>query len=255
MNSLMPPVVYPLEDPLASDRLILEPGEVHLWRYSLDEPRLEAISQSCLTSEEWARAGNLKMAPIRSQFIAARSFLRHLLSRYLELAPREVPIEYQDGGKPLLAGPFGNLQFNVSHCQGRGLFAFTLAGRIGVDLERSRSIPNLEGLVERFFAEREKERFRGLEGALRPRAFFRAWTCKEAVLKAIGRGVQSLDCCEVAFEPDAPSRVIRLHDDEEASGRWSLHEWSPEEGFLAALAVEVEATPLTPPFHQGEGSP
>lgn len=239
----MPLAVRSLEDPLGSDRLVLDPGEVHLWRCSLDEPRLEVLSQSCLTSEEWARAGNLKMAPIRAQFIAARSLLRHLLSRYLELAPREVPIEYQDGGKPLLAGPFGHLQFNVSHCQGRGLFAFTQVGRIGVDLERSRSIPNLEGLVGRFFAEREKHRFRALEGVLRLQAFFRAWTCKEAVLKAIGRGVQSLDCCEVAFEPDAPSCVIRLHDDEEASGRWSLHEWSPEEGFLAALAVEVEVPP------------
>lgn len=245
----MPLAIRFLEDPFAPDRLNLQSDEVHLWRCPLDDSRFIALAESYLTPQERMRAEKLKMVRIRSQFIAARCTLRHLLSRYVDLPPREVPIEYQDGGKPLLAAPFDGLHFNVSHCENRGLFAFTQVGRIGIDVEQFQPRENVERLVERFFAEPEKERFRCLDAADRLRAFFRAWTCKEALLKAIGQGVQSLDCCEVAFEPDVPARVIRLHDDHEASERWSLREWSPETNFLAALAVELKSSPLKPPSH------
>lgn len=232
----MPAEVRFLNDPFASSPPLLVSGEVHLWHCSLDQvPR----AKTGLTDDEQVRAAKLKRTEIRSQFIAARTTLRHLLGRYLNLPPREVPIVYLDGGKPVLAGSLAELHFNVSHSEGRAWFAFTHVGRVGIDLEQIREVPNLEGLVERFFAPREIERFHQLLPELRQRAFFRAWTCKEAVLKAIGRGVQSLDCCEVAFEPETLASLIRLQDDTSPSARWTLHEWEPEAGFLAALAVET----------------
>ena len=72
----------------------------------------------------------------------------------------------------------------------------------------------------------------------RQAAFLRAWTCKEAVLKALGRGVQSLDCCEVTLADREPAAVCSVDGDGRAGERWELMAWTPRAGYLAAVAVE-----------------
>lgn len=188
-----------------------------------------------LTEPELARADRLRVARIRDQFIQARGSLRVLLSRYLRCEPIEVPIILADGGKPFIP-PEHRLHFNLSHTHGLALFA--IAGKpIGVDVEQNRVVPDAMGLVQRFFSPREHEQFCQLDAAEIPAAFLRAWTRKEAVLKALGRGVQSLDCCEVTFRSDEPPEVVSLDGDESVRGRWLLHTWEPESGFQAALAI------------------
>jgi 4'-phosphopantetheinyl transferase len=223
--------------PTSLEGLPLPVDRVDVWRSPLTA--MEGNDPADLLSErELDRASKLKLPRIREQFLAARSRLRLLLGSYLNLLPRDVPIEYFDGGKPYLAAPFQSLHFNVSHSENCAVFAITSLGRVGVDLERVRPMANLLGLVDRFFATGEKSRFRDLAEAVRQACFFRIWTCKEAILKAIGRGVQSLDCCEMLVDPDAPTLVLRLIDDDEPHARWHLHEWEPEPGFLGAVAVE-----------------
>ena len=111
--------------------------------------------------------------------------------------------------------------------------------RVGVDVERIRAIPDADALVMRFFSRRECDQFQALPPSARPAAFLRAWTRKEAVLKAIGRGVQSLDCCDVTFGTDEPPALLELDGDRSAGRRWDLFGWEPAAGYLAAGAVEV----------------
>ena len=59
------------------------------------------------------------------------------------------------------------------------------------------------------------------------------------VLKAIGRGVQSLDCCEVTFVDNEPPALLSLDGDTTAGRRWTLFSWEPTPGYLAAGAVEA----------------
>ncbi|HKA06227.1 MAG TPA: 4'-phosphopantetheinyl transferase superfamily protein, partial [Gemmataceae bacterium] len=159
-----------------------------------------------------------------------------LLGHYLRLPPQEVPVLYADGGKPHLPAGFP-LQFNLSHTDGLAVYAVGQA-RVGVDVERCRPIPDADGLVARFFSRRECEQFHALPADDRPAAFLRAWTRKEAVLKAIGRGVQSLDCCEVTFTDGEPTALLTLDGDTAAGRRWTLFTWEPAAGYLAAGAVE-----------------
>ena len=189
-----------------------------------------------LTDEERARAERFRLARVRDQFVAARGHLRALLGRYLGLEPRAVPVLYADGGKPYLPDRFA-LHFNVSHTDGLAVLAVGNS-RVGVDVERVRPIPDADGLVSRFFTRRECDQFQALPPPARPAAFLRAWTRKEAVLKAIGRGVQSLDCCDVTFGEDEPPAVLELDGDRSAGGRWRLFGWEPAAGYLAAGAVE-----------------
>jgi 4'-phosphopantetheinyl transferase len=216
----------------------LEPDEVHIWSAPLDR----TCDPALLIESERERAARFKMERIRNQFIAARAQLRIILSRYVETSPCEVPIVYERNGKPILSSPADcGLHFNVSHSESLAVFAVTRSGRVGIDVERRRPIPNIEALVERFFTRRERDTFFALAERERLDAFLRAWTRKEAVLKAIGSGVQALDQCEVTFCAGEDERVLRVGDDMDAGAKWLLRSWQPAAEYDAALAVELPA--------------
>ena len=224
----MPVVFCEIDSP----RVSVLAGETHV--YSC--PILGADSVlSNLTDEERTRAARFRVERMREQFIVARGRLRTLLAHYLSLPPREIPLQYEENGKPHLPAEFG-LHFNLSHADGLALFVF---GRslVGIDVERVRAIRDAENLVARFFSKRECEEFQALNPDERQPAFLRAWTCKEAVLKAIGRGVLSLDTCEVTLAGHEPARVRCLDGDHSAGSAWELVTWEPESGYLAALAL------------------
>jgi 4'-phosphopantetheinyl transferase len=208
-------------------------GDTHLYVAPLADAR---PFLPFLTDDERVRAERFRLGRVRDQFVAARGHLRALLGRYLGLHPRAVPVLYADGGKPHLPEGYP-LHFNVSHTDGLAVFAVGHT-RVGVDVERVRSIPDADGLVSRFFTRRECDQFHALPTADRPGAFLRAWTRKEAVLKAIGRGVQSLDVCDVTFGEDEPPELIELEGDRSARSRWELFAWEPAVGYMAAGAVE-----------------
>lgn len=217
------------------DRSALRNNEVHVWTAPLDR----AVAPSLLVDAERERAARLKLERVRNQFIAARTHLRIVLGRYLELPPAEVPLAYELNGKPVLANENKHaLHFNISHSEALAVVAVTLAARIGIDIERRRPISNLEGLVERFFAQGERDCFFALPNGERLDAFFRAWTRKEAVLKAIGEGVQALDQYEVTFADGERVAVTRIRDDASAGLKWLLKTWQPAPGYEGAIAVE-----------------
>lgn len=209
--------------------------EVHVWQFSLLVEDPDALLVY-LTPEEQQRACRLRMERVRRQFIVARAGMRRLLGGYLGLPADRVPIRNTPTGRPELVD--GSIDFNLSHSESIGLLAVSGSGRVGVDVERVRTIAEIDNLVTRFFAPTERERYFRLEVADRREAFFQAWTRKEAILKAIGRGVQSLDLCEVGFGPADEAVVRRLEEDSQAHLRWQMHVWEPEEGYRAAVVVE-----------------
>ncbi len=210
--------------------------EVHVWSIVLNElPRT-----SYLTSVELERSQRFKLERIRLQFIATRSRLRVLLGHYLQMDPMHVPLIYETSGKPNIDPQINSdIHFNVSHSEFLATIAVTRRGRVGIDVEFRRSIPNLDSLVDRFFCPRERDFFRTVPEHDREDAFFRAWTRKEAVLKAVGQGVQSLDLCDVSFGIQEPVMVLRFGCNEAASDQWFLHGWRPGPKYDAALAIEM----------------
>lgn len=218
----------------AVDSHLVESNGVDVWHFRLDGPD----NKYCLAPDEIARADRYRLDRVRRQFIAGRTTLRTILSRYLGCLPTEVPLTSAAGGKPILAQTAGvELHFNLTHSGDAGLLA--VARRpVGIDLEHVRKVPNADGLVQRFFAEAERKTFASLPEHLKLTAFLRGWTCKEALLKAVGRGLQDLESCVVELDLQHPPRVIQFDP-----GCWQLVNWEPWPGYLAALAVE-SSTPL-----------
>lgn len=207
-------------------------GETHVYVEANGDS--DKLSQF-LTEDELSRAARYRLGGPRNQFVAARGRLRSLLGQYLDMSPRAVPLQYADEGKPHLPSRYA-LHFNVSHTDGLAVFALSNT-RVGVDVERDRQVADAQALVKRFFSRREFDEFQNLPAAIRQSAFLRAWTCKEALLKAMGRGVRSLEACEVTIGLSPPTPRC-IDGSEEAAASWELQSWEPAKGYLAAVAVE-----------------
>lgn len=226
--------------PAPPEGLSLAAGDVHLWSASLDltqaaVDRLEAT----LSADEQQRADRFRSGQLRNRFIAGRATLRAILARYLAASPAAIAFQYNARGKPSLAPPWDRrgLGFNLSHAKGLALVAVAGGREVGVDVEFG-PIRHLAGMVARWFSAEEQRQWQALPAADQPAGFFRAWTCKEAWLKALGAGLSlPLEQVSVAVAPDEPPRLLSTGGDPREAGQWRLKCLPPAAGYVAAVAV------------------
>lgn len=229
----------PTDWPRPPDVPILVPRGVHVWRLPLDLPenQLQELT-SLLSEDEHERAARFLFDKHRNRFIACRGQVRQILARYLAAKPEELEFHYGLQGKPTLGAPWNEsrLAFNVSHSHELALFAVGVDRELGVDLERVRPPSDFDGLAAQFFAEREITALRSLPEGVRLESFFRCWTRKEAVLKAVGSGLTfPLDRIVVTLGPGEPPRVLAC--DSGDPGAWALVNLELGQGYVGALAT------------------
>lgn len=214
--------------------------EVEVVQVDLNPPSdIVAACRRLLTGEEQQRADRYVTAELTRRSLVCRGVVRRLLSSALGIAPGEIEFVLGPHGKPALApGQRGGLEFNVSHSQERALIA--IARRtVGVDVEAVDDKTPRDELAERFFSERECRDYFSLPPELRPAAFYRLWTCKEAYLKATGQGLSlPLGQFSVSSLPDRRPGLLQVQGKPEEVERWSFVILPLDQGFAAALAVE-----------------
>jgi len=160
------------------------------------EPGAPADFYRLLSKDEKKRADGIRIAPVREEFIAGRGLLRLLLGAATGADPALVAIATQRNGKPCLAHS-AQVEFNVSHSDGLILIAISRASPVGVDVEFvSDEFWEAEEFIgiarESFHAGEFTLIARTPPGRERLLAFYSAWTRREAVAKADGRGIASL---------------------------------------------------------------
>jgi 4'-phosphopantetheinyl transferase len=188
-----------------------------------------------LSEDERHRAERYRFVGDKRRFIVARGLLRRILRCYLDIPAAQIRFRYGVKGKPALALPGCRLQFNLSHSREVVLIAVTLCREIGVDLELVRSLAAMDQIAERFFSAREKQMLKVLEPLERQEAFFRFWACKEAYVKACGKGLAlALDQFDVAIEPDGE---VSLLANCEEHGHWLIRQIEPGKNYVGAVAV------------------
>jgi 4'-phosphopantetheinyl transferase len=147
-----------------------------------------------------------------------------------------------------------DLHFNLTHSHNVALFAFTLSGEVGIDVEYIRPSHREMDLAERFFSPQEVAALRAFPESSQREMFFRCWTRKEAYIKARGAGLSiSLASFTVSLAADTLTHLpITGHDDREA-GRWWLRTLAPGEGYVGAVAAEGAEWSLTLCQYEVEG--
>ena len=181
-----------------------------------------------LSESERARAADIRHRVAQSQFVRGRTILRSALALWLGEPPAHVPIRLSPDGKPYVDST--PVHFNMSPTAGFALFGISRRP-IGVDVESADPKRDCDGLMRRFFTPVEQEHYFRLEQEQRPLAFLRGWTCKEALLKAIGSGVRDLQNCSVSLDPQCPAVLLAPGD-----STWTLHAGEVEPGVAWAVA-------------------
>jgi 4'-phosphopantetheinyl transferase len=237
--------------------LLLQPvdvpvSDVQIWRAQLESLSPEEIVELTLSldSAERARAAQFHFERDRRHYVASRGLLRRLLGPLLETPASALGFEYGAQGKPAIAPAFlqsRTLCFNLSHSGGWAMFALAWDREVGIDLEGAarlnRDVTGLSELAARVLSSRELAIWKALpDAAAREAAFLRAWTRKEAYVKAMGKGLfNALGNIEVALDAAAPKSSLKLRSstqEGEITRHWVLHDLSAPDGFAAALAVE-----------------
>jgi 4'-phosphopantetheinyl transferase len=214
---------------------------VQIWLARLDSISPDEMTElrATLDSIERTRAARFHFENDRRHYSAARGTLRSLLGAALDMPAAALTFEYGSHGKPALAkidNQASGLRFSVSHADGLAIFALALNRNAGIDLEamtRLGDSRNLGDLATRILSPRELSIWLSLPNDTgRHQALLRAWTRKEAYVKATGAGLsQHLQNIEVALDAAAPQASLRIKD-------WIVHDLSPPDDFVAALAVE-----------------
>jgi 4'-phosphopantetheinyl transferase len=214
-------------------------AEIQLWSVLLDPPGPACGSRrSLLSEEELERARRLRFDADRTRFLASRIWLRRLLARRLELGTAEIRFQTATGGKPELAPPLPTwLRFSMSRSGGLALYALARGREVGVDLEDRSRVVDVEAVASRFFSPAERGVLRGLAEE-QQRGFYRIWTRKEAVLKALGLGldvpIAALDVSGAAarWDEDVPGVPS-------SARRWLVCDVDVAPGYAAAVALEA----------------
>lgn len=131
----------------------------------------------------------------KTEFILSRLIIKHVIHGNTGTGIQAIEILKTAEGKPYVSplkfnNPGPPYLFSLSHTTGRVAAAFSRGLEIGIDVQRiDREWNSCEEIARRFFTRREYARLCAGGEKERVSRFFTLWTLKEALLKALGRGL------------------------------------------------------------------
>ncbi len=217
-------------------------SEVHVWTVRLIGPAgVNHVYRDFLSPEETTRADRFAFEHLRRSYELSQGGMRMLLAHYLDCHPRDVEFTFGPRGKPALRD--GRIRFNMAHSSNLAIYAFTQDCEIGIDIEKMRSIPDLEQIADRYFCSAERsEVLSNKDSSARHEAFFRCWTRKEAYVKAVGTGLYlPLNQFQTTLSSNDQVRFMHTGNDIDAAGGWTIQHLETDPGYVGALAYQAEA--------------
>ncbi len=214
-------------------------GEIHIWRILLDPSREKTSSNRRVLSQSENRRADRYIRDIdRFRFISGRSAIRTILGQYLNIKASKIKMLTNPQGKPFLKES-SNLRFNLSHSENYAVLAVTKIYPIGIDLEFTHAIKEMNTLVMQYFSTNEIEQYRSLPEDLQIKGFFNGWTAKEAFVKALGKGFSlPLNQFSLSLIPDKPVVLITSNLDSISQRQWTFFRLEPINGSICTVAVQ-----------------
>lgn len=200
----------------------------------------EAAALAWLDKGERSRRERFRHDGRRRQYTLCRAALRAILCDRLDCGNEELSFVESERGKPhaLLHGAPAPASSSVSHSGVHGLLAVARDGRLGVDVEERVARRDLDALMEAVLTPEERAEIVAAGAGERLGRFYGIWTIKEALVKALGTGLQ-LDLA--AFEaPPAMRRGVTTAEfrfPHLPEVRWRVENLGNER-FAAAVAHE-----------------
>jgi 4'-phosphopantetheinyl transferase len=154
------------------------------------------IFYNYLSDYEKARADRFKHESDYNCYISIHALLRIELSKLLRTKAKSIRIEESENGKPFTSGV--DLPFSLSRT--KNIFAFVIGQSnqlFGIDIEQIKPGIDFTNISREYFSIKEQQLIFSFDRiADQNRTFFEIWTRKEALLKAIGTGINT-ELCKV----------------------------------------------------------
>lgn len=196
---------------------------------------------SWLDAQEHARYARFWTDRARREFSLCRASLRMVICRLLHCRNRQLGFDILEHGKPFatIDKKPAPIAFNVSHSGVHGLIAIAQGGQIGIDVEERKPRIDIDGIAGLVFGPGERSDMSRVNEDEKLALFYRIWTIKEAIIKAIGSGF-SLDPSGFEIDPGLrlgePSGTFACPAHTET--RWRIESLGSAE-FAAALAHDT----------------
>ena len=204
----------------------------------------ETAALGWLDATEQQRLRRFVAARPRRDFALCRAALRALLCGHLDCENAQLSFGDSDRGKPfaLVDAAPAAIDFNISHSGAHALIAVTRAGRVGIDVEDRALRRNIDAAAALTFAAAELAELAAAGEACRTRLFYRIWTMKEALIKALGTGFTT-DPSQFEVPPALRQGARRTtwRFPQLSAAQWQLENLGNAD-FAAAVATELRPT-------------
>ena len=207
------------------------------------DPEREERALALLDEDERRRWERFVVKGARRQFALCRAALRINLNERLECRNEELSFGYLEHGKPFakVNGTPSPVSFNVSHSGLHGLIGFAEHDGFGVDLEERAPGRNFDGIGSSVYGPAERRALTAATGPGKTDLFYRLWSLKEALIKALGTGF-SLNPSRFEIPPAMldGARSSKFRFPHAPSETWRLMDLG-EPRFAAAMAYRLPA--------------
>ncbi len=195
-------------------------GVVEVWFVPLDPPPAPlATLTAVLDPREQSHANRMRVGG--EAWAVAHGALRIVLAHYLHQPAHSLRFRGTAGDKPELDLPNAP-RYSLSHTDGMALIAVASDREVGVDVERENERTDIDALTKEFLPPVDVAMVGSAAPEARRKAFFAAWTRREARAKLSGQGLES-GVSETAVSPGGLVLVRAL---------------KTPAGFAAAVAAE-----------------
>lgn len=206
----------------------------------------EASAFRLLDDEEKARWHRFPVPAPRRRFALCRAALRIALAERLGCSNRYLSFGYGEHGKPfaLVDGRRVPVGFNVSHGSRNGLIAIASYDWLGIDVEERAPGRDLDGIGSMVYGPGERRLLENAPGPQKVYLFYRLWSMKEALIKALGSGFSlNPSSFEVPEQMLHGLRSSVFNFPHSPSSNWCLIDLG-ERRFAAAFAYRVPSSSL-----------
>jgi 4'-phosphopantetheinyl transferase len=205
--------------------------------YSIYLPEYTELTKDLvhfLNPEERSRSERYYQDKDRNQFIICRAILKFVLAAYTQLDVTTINIDYHFNKKPYLSS-HPSLCFNISHSEDFAVIAISL-NKIGVDIEYIAKDFTFINLLPDIFDDNEVLAIQ--KAVNKKHAFYTSWTRKEALVKALGKGIDD----DFKNIPSLDGHYVVDSKLLTNTGNWQVYSFELADYYLGAVAFEGLST-------------
>lgn len=199
-----------------------------------------------LSKDDFKKLESFQHLPTLNLKILNRSLLRYLFTYKYGIKNDQIEFVYNNREKPFLKN-YSSIYFNSSHSEEVVLIGMTDKCRLGVDIEFIRARKDENAIARLFLSSEEYSSYQRHRSEC-PHAFYKFWTAKESVIKALGKGLWEGD---LVPEITLLNNQFVLRSKAKILNDWNITFLDLEKNYSGCLVtnhadIKVEILRLTP---------